>query len=218
MFARMRCNFLCILLWINISLVVSEGRFAYLNDLPLSALLRVKKTFSEMFSSDTCSREEKCDGKVTEYRFIDAPNQLEHTLLDGNHQNITAAPLIGHIGHPMQKIHKSAEGWQEMKPSKVQKIFQLSVTALAFLAFGGYLLCMIVQAIKSKGTTYYHPAMMPMNGAAATSIKKKRPSFGRRRKRRNAPENDDQMATPSPDDLYRGLVLAAEQFVKLNQI
>uniref|UniRef100_A0A1B0GMA2 Uncharacterized protein n=1 Tax=Phlebotomus papatasi TaxID=29031 RepID=A0A1B0GMA2_PHLPP len=104
-----------------------------------------------------------------------------------------------------------------MMPSKVQKIFQLSVTALAFLAFGGYLLCMIVQAIKSKGTTYYHPAMMPMNGAALSSIKKKRPVFGRR-KRRKAPDNDQQMAQPSPDDLYRGLVLAAEQFVKLNQV
>lgn len=37
------------------------------------------------------------------------------------------------------------------KPSKIQTFFQISVTALAFLAFAGYLLCMIVQAIKSKG-------------------------------------------------------------------
>lgn len=44
------------------------------------------------------------------------------------------------------------ESWVEEKPSKVQKIFQFSVTSLAFLAFGGYLLCMIVQAIQSKGT------------------------------------------------------------------
>lgn len=43
------------------------------------------------------------------------------------------------------------EGWADEKPTKIQKFFQLSVTALAFLAFGGYLLCMIVQAIKSKG-------------------------------------------------------------------
>lgn len=37
------------------------------------------------------------------------------------------------------------------KSSKIQSFFQISVTALAFLAFAGYLLCMIVQAIKSKG-------------------------------------------------------------------
>jgi hypothetical protein len=51
------------------------------------------------------------------------------------------------------------EPW-DSKPSKIQTIFQLSVTALAFLAFAGYLLCMIVQAIKSKGMTvsltFYH--------------------------------------------------------------
>lgn len=44
------------------------------------------------------------------------------------------------------------EPWADEQPTKVQKIFQLSITALSFLAFGGYLLCMIVQAIKSKGT------------------------------------------------------------------
>lgn len=39
----------------------------------------------------------------------------------------------------------------DSKPSKIQTFFQISITALAFLAFAGYLLCMIVQAIKSKG-------------------------------------------------------------------
>lgn len=43
------------------------------------------------------------------------------------------------------------EGPWNTKPSKIQTFFQISVTALAFLAFAGYLLCMIVQAIKSKG-------------------------------------------------------------------
>jgi len=38
----------------------------------------------------------------------------------------------------------------DSKPSKVQTFFQISITALAFLSFAGYLLCMIVQAIKSK--------------------------------------------------------------------
>lgn len=42
-------------------------------------------------------------------------------------------------------------GWEEEKPSKIQKVLHFSLTALAFLAFAGYLLCMIVQAIKSKG-------------------------------------------------------------------
>lgn len=49
--------------------------------------------------------------------------------------------------------HKTgwASEWEEEKPSKVQKVLHYSITALTFLAFAGYLLCMIVQAIKSKG-------------------------------------------------------------------
>lgn len=49
--------------------------------------------------------------------------------------------------------HKTgwASEWEDEKPSKVQKVLHYSITALTFLAFAGYLLCMIVQAIKSKG-------------------------------------------------------------------
>lgn len=47
------------------------------------------------------------------------------------------------------------EGPWEQKQSKIQTIFQLSITALAFLAFAGYLLCMIVQAIKAKGIFHF---------------------------------------------------------------
>ncbi|CAG9854176.1 unnamed protein product [Phyllotreta striolata] len=36
------------------------------------------------------------------------------------------------------------------KKNKIQTIFQLSVTSLAFLAFGGYLLCLLIHAIKGK--------------------------------------------------------------------
>ena len=39
----------------------------------------------------------------------------------------------------------------DSKPSKISTFFSISVTALAFLAFAGYLLCMIVQAMKNKG-------------------------------------------------------------------
>lgn len=47
----------------------------------------------------------------------------------------------------------------DAKPTKIQTIFQLSVIALAFLAFAGYLLCMIVQAIKSKGKQKHEVAL-----------------------------------------------------------
>lgn len=61
---------------------------------------------------------------------------------------------------PLLSWHSSNDhvsSWTEEKPSKLQTLFQISITSLAFLSFGGYLLCLIVQAIKSKGTTYFHP-------------------------------------------------------------
>lgn len=126
-------------------------------------------------------------------------------------------------------------GWVEEKPSKVQKIFQLSVTTLAFLAFGGYLLCMIVQAIKSKGTTYFHPALMPMvsTGGAGTgtgtegisqisqiSIRKRRPVRHRRAAANgtSTATGDERLAGPSPEELYKILVLAAEGYVKMSAV
>ncbi|XP_065363279.1 uncharacterized protein LOC135956656 [Calliphora vicina] len=67
--------------------------------------------------------------------------------------------------------HSSYEPWQpEEKPSKLQTLFHISVTALAFLSFGGYLLCLIVQSIKSKGTTYFHQTATTM--ATTTSLKR----------------------------------------------
>lgn len=38
------------------------------------------------------------------------------------------------------------------KDTKISKIFQLSVTALSFLAFGGYLLCLIITGIRQGNT------------------------------------------------------------------
>lgn len=67
---------------------------------------------------------------------------------------------------------------------------------------------MIVQAIKSKGTTYYHPTMMPITLA---SQKKKRPSYGRKKR-------DIKTGGPSPDELYKALITAAEGYVKFKHI
>ncbi|XP_073827871.1 uncharacterized protein [Musca autumnalis] len=75
------------------------------------------------------------------------------------------------------------ESWQEEKPSKLQILFQISVTALSFLSFGGYLLCLIVQSIKSKGTTYFHP----MASTAATMTNVKRIKVYRRSRRSSLP-------------------------------
>uniref|UniRef100_A0A182WM94 Uncharacterized protein n=1 Tax=Anopheles minimus TaxID=112268 RepID=A0A182WM94_9DIPT len=91
-------------------------------------------------------------------------------------------------------------------PLKMQNTVD-SITGLAFLAFAGYLLCMIVQAIKR--TTYYHPTIT--GTATLSSVIKKRKPFMRRKR-------DLTYITPldayDADQLHQMLVTFAEGFAK----
>lgn len=106
---------------------------------------------------------------------------------------------------------RSHDPWDE-KPSKLQTFFQVSVTALSFLAFGGYLLCMIVQAIKSKGTTYFHPVSTAMTTVNAGGVMKKIKVF--RRSRRSTAKNETG-AGPDPWELHKILKRSAEIYVSI---
>uniref|UniRef100_A0A8D8AJU3 (northern house mosquito) hypothetical protein n=1 Tax=Culex pipiens TaxID=7175 RepID=A0A8D8AJU3_CULPI len=94
-------------------------------------------------------------------------------------------------------------------PSKIQSILQLSVAALAFLAFAGYLLCMIVQAIKSKGITYFHQAVSPVAISAAS--KKKRPI---RNKRHLGLDNEEKHGNNCFRIVYFPIIRASEYIVQ----
>lgn len=57
--------------------------------------------------------------------------------------------LSGKYKKPLSR--GSHEMWQKKGTKKgLSTIFQMTITALAFLAFAGYLLCLLVQAIKAK--------------------------------------------------------------------
>lgn len=77
------------------------------------------------------------------------------------------------------------------------------------------------------GTTYFHPALLPMTTATETTAsivsqypyKRKRPARHRRyAETKNATESSFNLAGPSPDALYNILVLAAEGYVNLGQL
>lgn len=98
-----------------------------LSELPLERLLKVRNDFS-----------------------------IKATLKDESFQMPQALPLLqpkttntnrGSYGYGVQEETKGGK-------KGIQSIFQISVTTLAFLAFGGYLLCLIVQAIKGKQNYY----------------------------------------------------------------
>ncbi|XP_002011376.4 uncharacterized protein LOC6585750 [Drosophila mojavensis] len=111
----------------------------------------------------------------------DGPQRLALMAADRSDRGTSA---VG-SSHPWQS--DPVASWVEEKPSKLQTLFQISITALAFLSFGGYLLCLIVQAIKSKGTTYFHPVATATTTNTNGSVK--RIKIYRRSRRRRSIHN-----------------------------
>lgn len=180
------------------------GDVTNLSEMPLDALLRVKKSISEiMRNKQSCpppgpayhhqydahersvnrphqpivngsvmadNLEQRSLGNVAglidRALMMNANNKNVQTYalpsLDAEAYNVNAKMEVGSSGagagnyadNGIRKTFQLADhshDHHEDKSKKIQKVFQFSITALAFLAFGGYLLCMIVQAIKSKG-------------------------------------------------------------------
>lgn len=145
-----------------------------LSELPLAALLKVKRSVNDLICMDypdvrteTCSALETIRGRNgstkgrssgLHYDQVDEGDQpssrtlsdLTNFFMGDDHQPVM--PPAVNEWHDNRKTYQEHGMWKDSGESgKIQKLFQFSVTALAFLAFGGYLLCMIVQAIKSKG-------------------------------------------------------------------
>lgn len=83
--------------------------------------------------------------------FIDIANKNEDIDISSR-----TLPLTLPLALPMtlrknskKSIRRHEEHYDEKdKDTKISKIFQLAVTALSFLAFGGYLLTLIITAIR----------------------------------------------------------------------
>lgn len=157
-----------------------------LSEMPMEKLLKVKSSFadfSEIEITPVTYKERKDDI---------SPESPEALPLSTDEEPVRRTDLWTKKG----------------KDGKINTMFMLSVTTLSFLAFGGYLLCLIVQAIKGKGSSYsYNPSLagtqpvMVMSG----SIKKKKPQINYGRKRRDADEED-------PEDMYKVLIMLAEGY------
>lgn len=108
---------------------------------------------------------------------------------------------------PLQR--GSHEMWQKKgnSKSKLSSIFQIAITALAFLAFKGYLLCLLVQAIKSK-----YNSTATANGAAVVfaAPTRLRPIIIRQKR--------DVWLDADPDDMYYALRTFSEGFTAYHTI
>lgn len=109
---------------------------------------------------------------------------------------------------PLQR--GSHEMWHKKgnSKSKLSSIFQIAVTALAFLAFKGYLLCLLVQAIKYKTNS-----TATANGAAlvfASPGNRVRPIIIRQKR--------DVWLDADPDEMYYALRTFSEGFTAYHTI
>ncbi|XP_028046329.1 uncharacterized protein LOC105832978 [Monomorium pharaonis] len=105
------------------SLYLSEIRS--LSELPMNKLIHIKSSLAS--NNDI----------TNEYEDIEMSRTLPLTLPMALKRN-NKKPIRRHEEHYDEKG----------KDTKISKIFQLAVTALSFLAFGGYLLTLIITAIR----------------------------------------------------------------------
>lgn len=129
---------------------------------------------------------------------------------------------------------------EDDKSSGIQKIFQISVTTLAFLAFGAYLLCLLIQAVKGKNdnqtqmaqamATYLKNAIRVSNVRKPQRLSKRRrqkkPQPNTRRPNNNNIKNNNIKIRPKreifenkiTDDMYYTLIELSEAYTKYHTI
>ncbi|CAG9764153.1 unnamed protein product [Ceutorhynchus assimilis] len=119
-----------------------------LSELPIEALLNIQKNIQNV-----------ADNNETDHDTVTETFSPEERI------NPQALPF-----YKNEKIKDKGDGYYVQyveedkkyeKKKSVSKIFQSSVTVLAFLAFGGYLLFLIIAAIKGK--QYYNPIVYDPN-------------------------------------------------------
>ncbi|KAK2582481.1 hypothetical protein KPH14_004785 [Odynerus spinipes] len=111
-----------------------ENEIESLSELPLNRLIKIKSSLAPE------------SGEAMESRALESNERIKFTLP-------IALPLKRNGKIPIRR-HGGDHYDEKGKDTKISKIFQLAVTALSFLAFGGYLLTLIITSIRrNSGTT-----------------------------------------------------------------
>ncbi|XP_060531603.1 uncharacterized protein LOC132705177 [Cylas formicarius] len=141
-----------------------------LSELPLDKLLNVKKNLNELTHQNLPqNRSDHFD----DISITDEPGALALT------SKFKLTKLGTYLG-PYDEDYKHEGG-----KKSVTTVFQLSVTTLAFLAFGGYLVYLVVAAISGKNYNYvYNPNTQLMAAMINSHFNHKRRHKKKKRKRR----------------------------------
>ncbi|XP_062529768.1 uncharacterized protein LOC110385572 [Bombyx mori] len=167
----------------------------FLNELPLDKLLRLKSSLNYLATADS-------DNVI-----VTTPASVQRF---GGEAMYIKGPAAIKRGDYEETYYK--------KESKISNIFSMSVTTLAFLAFGGYLLCLIVQAVKAKQNYQSsYPGAQPTTFFVSAGLKKKPQaqfaSYGRR-KRENRTKRSLQKLDLPPERLFEALLQLCEGYAK----
>ncbi|KAF5302825.1 hypothetical protein FQA39_LY02005 [Lamprigera yunnana] len=127
--------------------------FKTLIELPLQKLIKLKYDFNR--------GEDSGDEKVS-YVYNKGANEPEALALQSTPNLISRGGHDHHSHHSHHHHHplRHHHGKQKHKKDK-SSILHISVTTLSFIAFGGYLLCLIIQAIRAKQAATTTTAMPP---------------------------------------------------------
>ncbi|XP_053973060.1 uncharacterized protein LOC128873479 [Hylaeus volcanicus] len=160
-----------------------------LSELPMTELIRIKSSFAD----------EKDFMEDDEESFDVSSRTLSLSLP-------MALPLKGLNKKPMRRYE---EYWEEKgKDTKISKIFQLAVTALSFLAFGGYLLTLVITAIRrNSGNTGNGNVIVLSNLQALQAY--------------NRPKRSVLIFDPAENDfeiekLYQGMIMLSRTYALYN--
>ncbi|GJQ64996.1 hypothetical protein Trydic_g7158 [Trypoxylus dichotomus] len=168
-----------------------------LSELPLDKLLHVKNSLS--YDDD-----------------LDLNARIENVTFNNEANNPNALAL-----KTDNKDVKRVDYAEDSKDKgSIQSIFQISVTALAFLAFGGYLVCLITQAINGKNDTQQVIVMdsfkRPIRYKQRPNIRYRSPSTKRptihRLRKREIPEDDG----IDVEQMYQALISISEGYTNVH--
>ncbi|KAJ8945437.1 hypothetical protein NQ318_009893 [Aromia moschata] len=183
-----------------------------LSELPLERLIQIKKTFyvdqedfDEIVSNST-------DGVPQALALQSKKDPKER----GGY----------HTYHHLEDHHPSKKGGK----TDIQSIFQISVTTLAFLAFGGYLICLLVQAVRGKTNNDMTTATQIMSALVRSQLRRRstrapqrvqRPAsngYRRRPRPRPRPKREARSSKASVEAMYHALVEFSEGYTKYHTV
>ncbi|XP_046828755.1 uncharacterized protein LOC124428571 [Vespa crabro] len=107
---------------------IYQDEIESLSELPLDKLIKIKSSIAPILETSMIEKYEEPEGRIKSTLPIALPLKRNNKL--------------------SIRRHGSDYYEEKGKDTKISKIFQLAVTALSFLAFGGYLLTLIITAIR----------------------------------------------------------------------